>query len=93
MGPFERIVIEAGPWPFIAVVAVLLLAGVFRSVLTGRLVPRSTYADKAAEVDTKTATIREQERQIAALLEVGKTVEQIMHALSAASRQDSGRGP
>lgn len=66
---------------------ILLLIGIWL-ILTGRLVPRRTYDDLLADRNEwrEAHKISESQRetlnqQINSLLEVGKTVESIMHAL------------
>lgn len=80
----------------IGTVGVILLVGFL--VVTGRLVPRRTYEDQVheanewrAESRIKDQQIAEKDTQLRHMGEVGRTVEQIMGAISARANDRDAR--
>jgi hypothetical protein len=74
--------------PLIALTTPTLLGIAILMVLTGRLVPRSTYDDKAEEANKWQAAHKvseearlSQTRQMDAVMEVGETVKNVLTAL------------
>lgn len=74
---------QRGPESAIIGTLVLLLAAFVRAILTGRLVPRSTYDDVRQDRDTWRKAAEMREEQVQELLATAQLTNQLLTSLKA----------